>query len=251
MHEFVSPFTLPRLFGRPQRQRLQQLQYLLLSDKVWALQPNIDALKAAMIPLIVGIVINTLIGICAIFAAVYYKIRIWVHPLLRNMLHEDLNTIALLRFPCYGFNHAIFVIATALVSPLAVLGTICMMILTVGKNVQECSSISGIIFGFFVIFGGPLAMIPCYAWLSSRIIARNPQDAGRTTLCENSKKSPRDATGGLGYGALLKLALTLTLSQWERGLSQGTIKSQVFLLRSRMGRPRFSLRHRRWSRDGF
>ncbi|MGD0383445.1 MAG: hypothetical protein ABSA77_07995, partial [Thermoguttaceae bacterium] len=142
----------------------------------FGINPNINELNATMIPFVVGIVINTLVGICAIVAAVFYKIRVWVHPHLRTILHDDLNYVSMLRLPNYGFNHAIFVIATALVSPLAVIGTVCMMIMTVGKTIQECSSVSGIILGFFVIFGGPLAMIPCYAWLSSRIIARNPQE---------------------------------------------------------------------------
>ena len=86
----------------------------------------------------------------------------------------DLRLVAELN-PLYsGFNHAIFVVGTALAFPVIAVSAMGIAILTVGMDRKQIETVPIMVVEFAVIFGGPLAMIPCYAWLSSRIIARGP-----------------------------------------------------------------------------
>lgn len=146
-----------------------------VAEAMTGVQPNMDEFAATMLVVLGGVVFNTLVGIGATIAAVSYKVRVWVHPRLRSMVQDDLNMVTSLPPARCGFNHAIFVVATALVFPVLCIGTACLLIATVGKGRNEVESVSAILLVFATMFGGPIAMIPCYAWLSSRIIARTPQ----------------------------------------------------------------------------
>lgn len=146
-----------------------------VAEAMTGVKPNMDELAATMFVVAGGVAFNTLVGLCATFAAVFYGIRVWVHPRLRTVLHNDLSVVTRLHPVRSGFNHAIFVVATALVFPLLCTGTLCLIVATVGKNRNEVSTLPAILFTLAVMFGGPIAMIPCYAWLSSRIIATTPQ----------------------------------------------------------------------------
>ncbi|MHB1038196.1 MAG: hypothetical protein ACYC35_27190 [Pirellulales bacterium] len=139
-------------------------------------QPDMDEFAATMLALAGGVVLNTLVGLGAIYAALVSKIHVWVHPRLRAATHGDLRLVAGLMPHKSGFNHAIFVVATALVFPLVGAGALGLAILTVGKNPNNLDTIPAMFLAFGMMFGGPLAMIPCYAWLSSRIIARSPHE---------------------------------------------------------------------------
>jgi hypothetical protein len=146
-----------------------------VAEAMTGVQPNMNEFAATMLVVAGGVVFNTLVGIGATIAAVAYNIRVWVHPGLRSMVQDDLSMVTRLNPPRCGFNHAIFVVATALVFPILCIGTVCLLVATVGKGRNEVESTSAILFVFATMFGGPIAMIPCYAWLSSRIIARTPQ----------------------------------------------------------------------------
>ena len=75
-----------------------------------------------------------------------------------------------------GFNHATFVVATALVFPLAALGAILLVVLPIAANREAAGTTLSMILVFLVVFGFPLAAIPCYAWIAARIIARHPAE---------------------------------------------------------------------------
>ncbi|MBN2022341.1 MAG: hypothetical protein JW809_06060 [Pirellulales bacterium] len=139
-------------------------------------QPNMDDFAATMLTLLGGVVVNTLLGLGAMVAALAFRLRVWVHPRLLAMTHGSLSAIAVLTPRQSGFNHAVFVVATALVFPVLVMGAVVYGALTVGKDPDKINSVPILITGLGMLVVGPIAMIPCYAWVSSRIIARAPQD---------------------------------------------------------------------------
>jgi hypothetical protein len=145
-------------------------------------QPNMDEIAATMLVMFGGIVLNTLLGVVAIYAALRHKIRVWVHPHLRTAVHGDLRLTDRLGPLQIGFNHAIFVVATALAFPLVVVAALSIAIFTVGMNRNQVETVPVMVFEFVLLFGGPIALIPCYAWLSSRIIARSPLECWSAVL---------------------------------------------------------------------
>ena len=128
-----------------------------------------------MIVVTAGAVLNTLVGLVATCSAVYYGIRVWVHPNFRTMLDNDVRIVASLHRIQSGFNHAIVVVALAVIFPVMIAGVLVFAVMTVGKPLNDTEILPAIITMFALVFGGPFAMIPCYAWLSYRVIAQNPQ----------------------------------------------------------------------------
>ncbi len=137
-------------------------------------EPSMEQFAAAMWVLIIGVAMNTALGLAATVAAIAGKIRVWVHPRLQSALHGELKWAARQSYRFPGFNHAIFVVGTALVFPLVAMGAILLAALTVGLSRQEAESSMGSLVGCIAIFALPLAAIPGYAWLSARVIARHP-----------------------------------------------------------------------------
>ncbi len=148
-------------------------------------EPSMDEFVATMWVLIIGIVLNTVLGMTATVAALLGKIRVWVHPRLQSIFHGDLRRAAQQskRYP--GFNYAIFVVGTALVFPLVTLGAILLAVLTVGLSRREVESSMGSVVGCIAIFALPLAFIPGYTWLSARVIARHPVECWPLDTLEN------------------------------------------------------------------
>ena len=138
-----------------------------------------------------GACLCTLIGMVSIVVALRGKVRVWAHPSLRQRCHGDfnrlrdyarprrsspnrpINDVAALR-ALGPFNHVIFVVAISLLLVPACLGTGYMM--WYGYNHPKDAQNMPLAIGFSLVFGGPLAMIPVYAFLSSRIIARVPAE---------------------------------------------------------------------------
>jgi hypothetical protein len=137
-------------------------------------EPSMKEFAAAMSVLIIGVVLNTALGLAATVAAIVGKIRVWVHPRLQSALDGDLRWAARQSYRVPGFNHAILVVGTALVFPLVAMGAILLAVLSVGLSRQEAESSMGSLVGCIAIFALPLAAIPGYAWLSARVIARHP-----------------------------------------------------------------------------
>ncbi len=145
--------------------------------------PTVETISATMLTLSAAVVLNTLVGLGATWAAVRHGIRVWVHPNLRAQLEGNLGAVTRLDLAHYGFNHAIFVVATSLVFPIVTLGAGLLVVLLADATPNHVEMFPAII-AFGVIFGGPILMIPVYAWLSSHIIAGNPQDCWATGSVE-------------------------------------------------------------------
>lgn len=160
-----------------------------VAEAMTGVKPNMDEFAATMLVVAGGVAFNTLVGLGATIAAVFHKIRVWVHPSLRSMTHNELSMVTSLRPAQCGFNHAIVVVATALVFPLLCIGTACLLVATVGKARNEVESVSEGLLVFTTMFGGPIAMIPCYAWLSQRIIAQTPQQCWPQGTVQTEPKS--------------------------------------------------------------
>jgi len=139
-------------------------------------QPHMGELAAAMLVLAGGVAINTVVGLGATCAALFCKVRVWVHPRLRSTVRGDLSSVTRLRPFQWGLNHAVFVVATAVAFPVLSADAIGVAALTFGKARNEVVTVPIMVFEFVAFLGGPLATIPCYCWLSSRIIARSPQE---------------------------------------------------------------------------
>ena len=150
--------------------------------------PTMEQFSATMLTLVAAVVLSTLIGLGATCSAVAYRIRVWVHPRLRARLDGNLSSVARLDSTHDGFNHAIFVVATSLAFPIVALGGGSLVLLLADETPNEVEMIPAIV-SFVTLFAGPFAMIPLYAWLSSRIIARNPQECW-----------PADSADGVQHG---------------------------------------------------
>jgi hypothetical protein len=155
---------------------VSMLIFGLAENNIIGRKPNIDEIKSVVLTLFGGITLNTFIGIIASIAAVRYRIRVWVHPRLRMTTAYDSRLFSIFRLVYRRFNHAIFVVGTTVVFPPVILGIILAAVLTCGNTANHIPTTTELIVLNAILWGGPLAMIPCYMWLSSRIIARNPRE---------------------------------------------------------------------------
>ncbi len=137
-------------------------------------QPNMEEAAANMMVLAIGVGLNTILGMGAIWAAIRYKIRVWVHPRLRRLVQDDLRQAYQLPPLRSGWNLAIFVVATALLFPAVSLGAAFCAWLSFGMDVAQVQAAWVGILTCLAVFGVPIPAVVGYAWLSSRIIARSP-----------------------------------------------------------------------------
>jgi hypothetical protein len=148
----------------------------LFVANIFGIQPNMDKFAATMILLTIGVILNTIVGFYGIISAVRYEIHIWVHPNIRTCFQNNFSILSVGNNHFYGFNRAIFIVGTTLVFPLVILGGVSMAIVTSDNVANHVPTILELSISLSLIFGLPIAMIPCYAWLSSLIIAKTPQD---------------------------------------------------------------------------
>jgi hypothetical protein len=146
------------------------------AQDIVGLRPNGDVLTAITLVMAGGIAINALVGPGAICAALRCHVRVWVHPRLRTALHGDLGSVTEIDVSQAGFNHAVLVVATALAFPALAGGAIGLIALTAGKAPDEIDTAATVVLMLVAFVGGPVATIACYAWLSSRVIARSPRE---------------------------------------------------------------------------
>jgi hypothetical protein len=148
-------------------------------------EPSMDEFIATMWVLIIGVLLNTALGIAATVAAIVGKIRVWVHPRLQSILHGDLRLAPQhpRRYP--GLNYAIFVLGTAYVCPLVTLLAILLAVLPIGVTREEADSSIVLMVGSFAILVLPVAALPGYAWLSARVVARHPAECWPRGTVEN------------------------------------------------------------------
>jgi hypothetical protein len=125
----------------------------------------------------VGVSLSTLIGIIAIALALRGRVRVWVHPSLRQRCRGEFGYVAeyVLTYRNRQMNHAVSVVALSVLFPLAAAGTGLLMWLGYNHPNNDAPAVLNLI-GFLLLMAGPLAMIPVYVFLSSRVIARTPLD---------------------------------------------------------------------------
>lgn len=136
--------------------------------------PNVHEIAPTLVALLVGVVTSTLLGYRAIYAAMRHRVRVWVHPRLRDKVDGDLRHAGQLTTREAGFNHAIFVVATTMFFPVVAIVTGLLIAVTATPEKNQDLTIGYVLVG--LMFGAPVALIPVYVWLSSRIIARTPQE---------------------------------------------------------------------------
>ena len=140
--------------------------------------PEKETVAASLI-LIGGLLTSTLIGIVALAATLRARVRVWVHPSVRGRCHGDFRRLAeyvasSVPYSSRPFNHAIPVLALSLFLPVLGAGT-ALLIATFALHPSDPPTVPCVI-GFCLLTVGPLAMIPVYCYLSSRIIAKTPLD---------------------------------------------------------------------------
>lgn len=146
--------------------------FVVVAEKA-GIDPDMDEFEATLIVLLGGIVLNTAVGFVATIAALVGKVRVWVNPKLPQHVHGDLRLAAHQSGLVPKFNFAVFVVGTAVVFPLAVLGIFVLALLTGASSKGAEFSVLSLV-GFVAVFALPFAGVPMYAWLSARVIARHP-----------------------------------------------------------------------------
>jgi hypothetical protein len=144
-------------------------------DSLTGRPPPMDELAMTMLTLAGGVCLSTVIGIIAVTFALYGKVRIWAHPGVRERCRGDFSRVGNPGRVYHGFNHAVFVVAMALFFPFLATGIGLLIWGAANDRPNEVRTVTALIEVFFLLVG-PLAMIPVYAFLSSRIIARTPAD---------------------------------------------------------------------------
>ncbi len=154
------------------------------SEAVTGQPPTEEQIAAQGITMFLAMGLSSLVGIIGVASAIRNKVRVWVHPSVWGRCGGEFARLGGLRGYFLGdrgtfyrgFNHAIFVVAASL------------LVSTTGIPVAFCiwSEMANAPAGggptiaeglaLIVAFVGPFAMIPVYAVLSHRVIARTPAE---------------------------------------------------------------------------
>lgn len=157
--------------------------YLLVIVTKSGIQPDETEFLALCLALLAGLLLNSLIGVAAVVAALVCKVRVCVQSDLRTAMHGDLSAAVLFGPRRNSTNLGFIVVATAVVFPLAIAGAIVFAIVTWDRNANAAVNTVEVVVGLFASFAVPLAAIPLLGWLSSRIIARSPQECWPPGTC--------------------------------------------------------------------
>ncbi len=113
--------------------------------------------------LFAGILLTATVGLLAALCAAVARVRIWIHPLLREWTRGDFSAMPNLAVG-HRLNHAMFVLATSLGCPMLVP----MYFLLIRPPTPIMLPVATI--------GGAFLTIVLYGWLASRIIATDPRE---------------------------------------------------------------------------
>ena len=89
-----------------------------------------DEVIAELQVMLCGVVLSVIVGIAAVVSALRRKVRVWVHPSVREQCRGDFNRLGEIRGSVFfnpyklphGFNHAVFIVITAVAFPPLVRG---------------------------------------------------------------------------------------------------------------------------------
>ena len=110
-----------------------------------------------------GILLTAIVGLLAAASAAATRVRVWIHPLLREWVRGDFALLENLAAD-NRMNHAVFVLATSLTCP-ALIPMYFLLIHPPSELVLPAATLGG---AFLVLVG--------YGWFASRIIAANPRE---------------------------------------------------------------------------
>ena len=154
---------------------LATMAMLVLIDGLLGRVPPLEEVVVELAVLFGGLCLSTVIGIVSVVLAMRSRMRVWVHPNVRERCRGDFSTIRQYGRSYPGLNQAMFVVSTSLVLPAVVLGMVFLACTTVGAQPNDPLTAWGVLV-ILLVFVCPAAMIPLYAFVSSRVIARTPAD---------------------------------------------------------------------------
>ena len=146
-----------------------------------------DRTKMARAAMIVfgGVLASVLLGVIGIASALIRRVRVFVIPNIRNLCGGEFPLVPAVAGQRHRFNHAIFILGTSLMLPVAAAGT--GLLVTLSFANPNIFPVVPAILGFSLIGIGPFATIPVYGYCSSRIIARTPGDCWRQDASQASR----------------------------------------------------------------
>ena len=155
---------------------------LIMINAKFGIQPNMTKFATAMLIIVGGVVLTTLIGLYAAYLAWRNSIRVWVHPKTYQWTNGVKERLCRLAFQPQRFNHAVFILGTSFVTPCLLTGTAALIALTAHGGqlspAMENLSIAVMLF-FFVVL--PLFSIAVYIRVSHSILAQNPSECWQYT----------------------------------------------------------------------
>ena len=133
--------------------------FLVVTVADWMGKPaNEDDLTITLISLLVAILASCAIGFFAAIAAVWFRVKVWVHPRFYLAIGRELQQ------PAARFNCGTFVLATSVGLPTMAFACI-FAVAPAGPWVLP-----------LVFLGGPVLAIYLYGWLARRIFAASVLD---------------------------------------------------------------------------
>lgn len=141
-------------------------------------QPDMSHFIATMLILASGVAATTILGLFVIAGAWRQRIRLWIHPNIYRWCEGDTRQLVNLQQHERRFNYAVFTVATSLVLPPLLLGTIAMIATTANGRAADASLQSvglAILLLFFVVL--PIGSIVVYGYLADRILAKTPSES--------------------------------------------------------------------------
>jgi len=163
---------------------LASIVLLALLAARFGVQPNENEIIASLLTLVAGLVLNSLIALVAVVAALCCRVRVCVRANLRTTTLNDLSRAAEIgpssRTP---FSLEFIVVATAMILPLIIFGIMLLMICLGNGNAAVPPKGFTVVFAIATMFGVPLSAVPIVGWLCSRVVAKSPQDCWPAGTC--------------------------------------------------------------------
>jgi hypothetical protein len=173
-------FYLATAFWRAAAWALATVFFFVIVALIAGQPPGEEEIMMEFFVLAGGICLSAAVGLVALASAFLGKVRVWVQPMIWERCHADFTRLWSLRGfyaggPERAFNYAVFVIATSLAAPVVGFGTVLLIWSMAGARPNDPPMIPTIL-GLFLLFPGSLLVIPAYAIIASRIVARTPAE---------------------------------------------------------------------------
>jgi hypothetical protein len=135
------------------------------------------------------ICLTSLLGLVAVASALRGRVRVWVHPSVREACHSDfarLGEIGGVNVPNLGayhggFNHAEYVVALSLIVPAVITATAVLICSTLNQPRDQVLTLrEGLLTS--LPFTASLAMIPIWIMISRKVVARAPAECWRNDV---------------------------------------------------------------------